>query len=337
MMPAEDVDHERTWMCYPSNPDIWGEDLAGVQADIIGLATVIAAYEPVTLLARPEEEAGLRAKLPREVAVVAAPVDDLWARDTLPNFLIDTTGEKLGAAHAAFNGWGDKQLHEGDRQLARQVCQQLKIELWDSGLTGEGGGLEVDGAGSVLAARSSWVNENRNPGTSESEVAERLMNMVGARKMLWIDGLAGQDITDGHIDTLGRFVDPHTVLVDEPAFPQDDADPWVEVAERTAEQLSDLTAEDGEPIELISIRQPTEPRGSGDSFLSTYMNFYVCNDAVIAPEFGDSGADGAAKELLTELFPDREIEMVPIDSIAAGGGGIHCSTQQQPKGWHPDR
>jgi agmatine deiminase len=57
----------------------------------------------------------------------------------------------------------------------------------------------------------------------------------------------------------------------------------------------------------------------------------VCNGAVIAPQFGDSRADAAAKETLQAFFPKRELVQLKIDGIAAGGGGIHCTTKQEIK------
>ena len=154
--------------------------------------------------------------------------------------------------------------------------------------------------------------------------------MLGAERVVWIDGLAGADITDGHIDTLARFVDEATILVDTPAF--DDADdPWVEVAAQTRATVEAARTVEGAPYEIVEIVQPETPRGDGADFLATYMNYYVCNGAVIAPEFGDERADAAAKAMLGDLFPGREIVMLDIDALAAGGGGIHCATQQQPR------
>ncbi len=147
--------------------------------------------------------------------------------------------------------------------------------------------------------------------------------------MIWVDGLAGKDITDGHIDTLARFVDPSTIVVDKPAF-NDPADPWVAVAERTKQQVQDARTKTGSPYRVVEITQPKRIRGTGNEFLSTYMNYYVCNGAVIAPEFGDRAADAAARKVLAGLFPKREIVLRNIDALAAGGGGIHCATQHQP-------
>jgi agmatine deiminase len=210
-MPAEDVRHDRTWMCWPSSKGIWGRDLSDVQESIAVVAETVAAFEPVTMVLRPAERRRVRARLPG-VQLLDGPVDDLWARDTLPNFVLTRERgrpSRLAASHARFNGWGGKQTHSGDAQLAALVAAELRFELHDSGLVGEGGGIEVDGEGTVLAARSSWVNKNRNPGKIRTQIEVAVLRMLGADRMIWVDGAAGLDITDGHIDTRShRSVDP---------------------------------------------------------------------------------------------------------------------------------
>ncbi len=331
-MPAEDLPHARTWMCWPSSSDVWSTDLQGVQDTIVEIALAIADFEPVSMLARPAEVAAVQKLLGAAVQVVPAPVDDLWARDTLPNFVTRTIGTKieLAGGRVRFNGWGGKQIHSGDEKLAGIVTDLLKVPLLDSGIVGEGGGLEVDGAGTVAAAESSWVNPNRNPGKSRADIEKALLDLLGAERMIWIDGLAGADITDGHIDTLARFANDSTIVIDKPAY-EDPTDPWVKVAKRTKEQIASARTKGGRPYKIVEIVQPASVRQNTEGFLSTYMNYYVCNGAVIAPEFGDKKADAAAKKVLADLFPNREIVQINIDALAAGGGGIHCATQQQPK------
>jgi agmatine deiminase len=318
-------------MCWPSSRDVWGPNLRGVQDAIIEIALTIAEFEPVSLLTRTTETAAVR-RLAKGVEVIEAPVDDLWARDTLPNFLTRRRANgtiELGANHARFNGWGGKQISTGDTQLAGLVANRLGITLTESGLTGEGGGIEVDGTGTVLAAASCWVNPNRNPGRNRAQVEKSILGMLGGQRMIWVDGLAGHDITDGHIDTLARFVTPSTILVDKPAF-DDPGDPWVTVAARTRQQVQQARTASGSRYKIVEIVQPTTVRGTGDDFLSTYMNYYLCNGGVIAPQFGDAKADAAARSVLERLFPDRDVVQLNIDALAAGGGGIHCATQQQP-------
>jgi agmatine deiminase len=327
-MPAEETSHERTWMCWPSSQEVWGSDLAGVQNAIGAIATAVSRFEPVSLLVRPEERGRVSALLPK-VTLVEAPVDDLWARDTLPSFLLRKADDGAVAGRVQFNGWGGKQIHAGDAELARIVAEHLNVPLIESGVVGEGGGLEIDGRGTVLAAAASWVNENRNPGRNRDQIASALLMLLGADRMIWIDGLAGADITDGHIDTLGRFATPTTIVIDKPAF-EDRGDPWVAVSSRTKELLSAARTSADAPYEIVAMTQPAKTRQTGKSFLSTYMNYYVCNGAVIAPEFGDQAADAEARRVLATLFPGREIVQLNIDALAAGGGGIHCATQQQP-------
>ena len=234
------------------------------------------------------------------------------------------------AGRVRFNGWGRKQLHAGDAQLAALVAEIVGVPLLDSGLTGEGGWLEVDGVGTVLAARSSWVNPNRNRGLSEAAIGAALLDVLGARRMVWVDGLAGEDITDGHIDTLARFADPATIVLERPASIEA-GDVWSDVAVATEMELRAQRSAQGGPYELVALTQPVSHRGATDAFLSSYVNYYVCNGAVIGPRFGDVTADGAAAEVLSRLYPGREVVQIGIDPVAEGGGGIHCATQKQPK------
>ena len=124
-------------------------------------------------------------------------------------------------------------------------------------------------------------------------------------------------------------------MVDNPAY-DDTKDTWVAVASRTKANLRGAKTRNGSHYKLVEVIQPKNPRGRSDEFLATYMNYYVCNGAVIAPQFGDPPANAAARNVLAALFPGREIVMVNIDPIAAGGGGIHCATQQQPQSGRRD-
>lgn len=332
VFPAEEARHEATWMAFPSSRDIWGGDLGGVQQAIADLALVIARFEPVRMLVRSDAHAAAADLVGHDVELIHAPVDDLWARDTLPLFLVaeDPADEQpMVAGRVRFNGWGGKQRHAGDRRLAAFVAEIVGVPLLDPGITGEGGGLEADGRGTVLAARSSWVNPNRNPGRSEAEVAAVLTDLLGAERVLWVDGLAGADITDGHIDALARFADPTTIIHELPSYVEP-GEIWYDLAVETGGELGSMVDRDGEPYDLVPLTQPAHPRSRGSEFLASYLNFYVANGAVIVASFGDPDADGLAQDALAVLYPGRAVTAVDIDPVAAGGGGIHCATRQQP-------
>lgn len=327
-MPAEEDLHDATWMCFPGRSDVWGRDLRDVQATIADIGLAIAEFEPVRMLCRGGDLDRLDDLVGSDLDVIEAPVDDLWARDTLPLFLVSEAGE-LAAAHVQFNGWGGKQVHDGDAVLASIVADIVGVDLYDSGLVGEGGGLETDGAGTLMAARSSWVNDNRNPDLGEDEIGEALVAALGAERILWVDGVAGEDITDGHIDTLARFADPTTIVHEFPSYVEP-GEVWYDLAVDTAQSLAGFRTLDGELYRLARLDQPATTRRSDPEFLASYVNYYVCNGAVLIPQFGDGAADGAAAELIGELYDGREVVSLDIDPVSAGGGGIHCATQQQP-------
>ncbi len=327
-MPAEEARHEATWMCLPARRDVWGRYLPETQQTIADIALAVAAFEPVRMLVAPDDLDRAFDLMGSDIEQIEAPVDDLWARDTLPLFLVDGAGG-LAVGRVRFNGWGDKQVHDGDATLAQQVADILGVDLIDSGIVGEGGGIEVDGEGTLLAARSSWVNDNRNPDLSEAAIGDTLVALLGAERILWVDGVAGQDITDGHIDTLARFTNPSTILNEVPSYVEP-GETWYDVAVDTAAALDGFRTLDGDPYDIVTLRQPENIRGTGDDFLASYVNYYVCNDAVLVPEFGDPAADGLAAEQIGAQYPGREVVTLDIDPVAAGGGGIHCATQQQP-------
>ena len=181
----------------------------------------------------------------------------------------------------------------------------------------------------MLAARSSWINDNRNPGVDEDEITGVLVDLLGAERVLWVDGVAGQDITDGHIDTLARFTNPMTIINEATSYVEP-GETWYDVYVDTAAALEAFRTLDGEPYDIVTLRQPETFRGGGDDFLASYVNYYVCNGAVLIPEFGDAAADGLAADQIGEQYPEREIVALNIDPVSAGGGGIHCATQQQP-------
>nr|WP_292060423.1 agmatine deiminase family protein [Brevundimonas sp. UBA5936] len=328
-MPLESAPHQRTLMQWPVSVDVYGaRDLAAVQANILAIANAISEYEPVAMMAAPGARGLNRAKFSSAVEFWDIPTDDLWCRDSGPTFVKDAAGQ-LAVAHIRFNGWGNKQRHRNDGLIAERVAARLGLPLIDSGVIGEQGGLEHDGAGTMLAHASCWVNNNRNPGLSADEIADRLGAAVGATKMIWAPGIKGEDITDYHIDALARFTAPGQVLIqiDDEVDPDD---PWSAAAHETLGIIQRATDARGRPLEIVRLPEPIDIRGTSDDFVSSYVNYYVCNGAVIAAQFGDQAADDEARDVLASLYPGRRIVQLNIDALGASGGGIHCATQQQP-------
>ncbi|MEU3560323.1 agmatine deiminase family protein [Kitasatospora sp. NPDC006786] len=328
-MPAESGPHTRTFMAWPALEEVWGDQLPGVRQDIAGLAQAIAGFEPVVLLARPDQAAQARQAVGSSVEVLELKVDDLWARDTGPTFVTGPQG--LAGVDFNFNGWGDKQTHANDSLVARYLLDHYRITRIQAPITGEGGGIEVDGEGTLMATESSWVNGNRNPGKSRDQIEASLKDLLGVEKVIWFQGVAGQDITDCHVDALARFAEPGTVVLHRPAA---DAPPdvWTTASAQALQVLQTETDAQGRTLKVVDLPEPDTALipGAGKDFLATYINYYVCNGGVIVPRFGDQATDDRAAGILGDLHPGRKVTQVGINHIASGGGGIHCATQQQP-------
>ncbi len=328
-MPLESDPHERTLMQWPVNRNIYDRrSLARVQRAIARIANRIAEYEPVAMLVAATDAAHARTLLSGDIELWDIPTDDLWCRDSGPTFVHDPAG-KLAIAHIRFNGWGNKQPHAKDAQIAARVAARLVLPLIDTGLVGEQGGVEHDGAGTLLAHASCWANVNRNR-MSRDEIGRKLLRALGGKKMIWAPGIAGKDITDYHIDALARFVGPGKLLI-QLGDTIDPEDPWSVSGHETLDILRQSTDASGRKLEIVRLPDPVDIRSAEPDFVASYVNYYVCNDAVIAAQFGDQTADGHAREMLQSLYPGRTVEMLEIDAIGESGGGIHCATQQQPK------
>ncbi|GCD95695.1 agmatine deiminase family protein [Embleya hyalina] len=326
---AEWDGHTRTFMSWPASTGIWGSELPGVRQDIARVARAVAAHEAVVVLARPDQVGAARQACGNDVEVVPIGVDDLWARDTVSVF-VERDG-KVSGVDFNFNGWGDKQQHANDAKVAGAVLTRYGLPRDRTWLVAEGGSFETDGRGTLMVTESSVVNANRNPGKSRQEIEDELKRVLGVTTVIWFAGVRGEDITDAHVDSLARFAASGAVLLDK-AFPGMPADSWSRAADQARSVLSKATDARGKAIEIVELPQPDPDlmTGTGKDFVSTYANFYVANGAVFMPKFGDAKADDRARQILRDHFPGREIVPVQIDFIASGGGGIHCSTHDQP-------
>ncbi|MEV0764018.1 agmatine deiminase family protein [Nocardia sp. NPDC050435] len=326
---AEWEPHTRTFMSWPAREDVWGGYLDDVRWNIAELARAIAYYEPVVMLARPEQADAAQRACGSGVQVVALPVDDLWARDTVPVFVRETVG--VVGVDLNFNGWGGKQPHDDDTRIGRELLSRCRIPQVRAPFVAEGGALESDGAGTLLVTASALVNDNRNPGKTRETLTAELRATLGVEQVVWFDGVPGEDVTDAHVDCLVRFVAPGIVVLDT-AFPNTPDDSWSRSAAQARAVLAEAVDARGQRFEVIDLPRPDPAviTGGGDEFVASYANFYIANGAVFVPRFGDRNADQRARDILGEHFADREIVPVSIDEIAAGGGGIHCATHDQP-------
>lgn len=211
--PEETDPHERTLMQWPVNRAIHDDAdfLHDLQGSIAKIANAIAEFEPVVMLAAASHHRAIRKRVSRAVELWDVPTDDLWCRDLGPSFVVNDKGG-IAVTKFNFNGWGNKQIHGNDGQIAERVAQRLGLPVFNTGLAGEAGWVETDGHGTLIAHESSFVNPNRNEG-GKAEVERLLLDTMGAQKISWAPGIKGADITDYHIDALARFVKPRQIVM----------------------------------------------------------------------------------------------------------------------------
>ena len=322
-VPPEDARHEATLMMWPNSRAVYDDAafLRLTQRTIARIANAIAGFEPVILLAHAALHDEIRPQVSQNVTLWDIPTEDLWCRDAGPLFAI--RGAERVVSHIQFNGWGEEQVNRHDSRIAQAVAERLGLPLVPSGLTGEAGGVEHDGHGLLLAHESSWIDANRNPGQTRAQVESRLLAAYGAQRMVWTPGVRDQDITDYHIDSLARLTGPGQALICLPHHPDPDDD-FHRAALQTLQALTDAG------LQVTRLDEPNRRRVSSEDFVATYANFYLCNGAVIASQFGDAETDAAAQLALTQAFPGREVMMLDTDTLGELGGGIHCATQQIP-------
>ena len=334
--PAEWLPHRACWLAWPSDADLWGDNLNAAQSEFVDLCRAIAdpaedeprgerlevlvADEGNAQLAR-SALAGLGARFH------AIPFGDIWLRDIAPIFVADPATGAQAAACFAFNGWGGKYVLEYDDEVAMAVAGASGLPVIRYPYVLEGGSIEVDGLGTGLTTRQCLLNPNRNPGLTEADLEAKLAESLGITRLLWLDEGLLNDHTDGHIDTLARFVAPATVVCMEA---RDPADPNRAVLDEIARSLASMRDALGRPLTVHRIPSPgCVEDEDGQVMPASYVNFYIANRTVAVPTYG-TPYDAAAVDALARLFPGRRVVGLSARAILSGGGAFHCITQQQP-------
>jgi len=326
-MPAEWSPHERTLIAWPAREDAWRgatiEQARDVHAQVVA---AVAAFEPVTLVVDPAHAQDARSRVTAaNVELFEAPLDDSWLRDTGPLVVFGPEGHRAGIDFR-FNAWGEAFApYDKDAAIAARLLEHLGIERFASPLVLEGGSIAVDGMGRLVTTEQCLLNRNRNPLLDRAEIEAELGAHLGAEQVVWLGrGLVEDADTDGHVDNVCAFLAPRRALLQVAA----DDDPNAAAAQDNARRLVAAGVE-VERFELL----PRTTRADGSVVAIPYLNFYLCNGAAIVP-LGEQDAEMDAEALrrLGVLLPGREIVGVPGRTLALGGGGVHCITQQVPAG-----
>ena len=336
-MPAETAPHDRTWMAFPAEGQTLGETATEREegyATWSAVANAVAEFEPVSILVDPTELDRARRMLAGGIDIIEAPVDEFWMRDSGPTFVVDDERPGvLGAVDWIFNGWGAPDWAEWAKaaQHARIVAGAVGAELVSSVLVNEGGGIHVDGEGTVLLTDTVQLDPRRNPFADKARVEAEMLRTIGATKAVWLPRGLTRDYddfgTNGHVDIVATLVSPGRLLLHDQ---QDPDHPDHAVTRELRAYLEQQTDAAGRHFEVIGLPAPATLRADEGFVDWSYVNHLVTNGGVVACGFGDEKADAAAREILADAYPGRRVVTVDARPLFDRGGGIHCITQQQP-------
>jgi len=333
-MPSETAPQDRVWMAFPTGGYTLGdteEEAHAARFTWAAVANAVLEFEPVTMVVAPDDVETAARYLDPRVEVLTAELNDAWMRDIGPSFVLDAN-KQLGAVDWIFNGWGaqDWAAWDKDSQIAANITGRANATHLPSGIVNEGGGIQVDGEGTVLVTETVQLDEGRNPGLTKSDIEEELARTIGATHVVWLPRGLTRDSekfgTRGHVDIVAAIPSPGTLLVHSQQNPEH---PDHAVSREIIDFLRtthDAAGRDWNIIEVPAPETLTDDEGYVDY---SYINHLVVNGGVIACSFNDP-MDEKALRILADAYPGRRVVSVDARELFARGGGIHCITQQQP-------
>ncbi len=329
-MPAEWEPQEAVWLTWPHNQWTWPDGLLPeVEVSYCQTIRALCSGQRIRLLVN-NAASGMKARgMLAGYGVPLAQVDfieiaavDSWIRDYGPTFVVHRQSRQLAMVKWIFNAWGNKydDLIADDR-IPHELNRRLGLPMFEPGIILEGGSIEVNGAGTVLATEQCLLNKNRNPHLTRADIEEYLREFLNVSAVLWLrEGIAGDD-TDGHIDDVARFISENTVVC---AVEDDPADENHEILKESYERLIRFG------LNVVKLPMPGYVGDRHARLPASYANFYVGNSAVVVPVFGHAN-DQRALEILQRCWASRRVVGVHATAMVHGLGAIHCCSQQEPR------
>ena len=359
-MPGEWDSHACVWMAWPYQ--WWRDDCGPAQRAVLDVAEAISRFEPVRMLVTTEQYCHALQRLQKvhdpeaaggpaaeaNIQLVLAEYDDIWLRDTGPTFI--RAGNRVTSVSWRFNGWGNKipELKHDDSVSYQIQAMEDRHGGYTCPAVLEGGSFHVDGEGTLITTEECVLHKNREcpefKVRSKESMNKIFHDYLGVTKVIYLPYGVVEDVdTDGHVDNLAAFVSPGHVLL---TFPESDSHPQYPRSLAALEVLSKATDAKGRALVVHKIPHPPVMYRQSDEaemdnavytarveqqqLAGSYVNFVMTGGGIVMPRF-HVATDKRAKEVMAELFPDKEIVMVDGREILLGGGNFHCITQQQPQ------
>lgn len=334
-MPDESAKHEGTWLQWPHQYQYGITYRNRLDATWVAMTKELAMSEKVHLIAYDDTEKSRIISLLQAADVPLTnvdfkiyPTDDVWVRDSGPIYVKDKNGQ-LFIQDWGFNGWGKKADFAKCNTIPSKIAADQHIQKigLDAIMVNEGGSVEVDGKGVLMACKSSILNQNRNPGMTLQQAEAIFTKYLGITKFIWLEGKAGLEITDMHIDGFARFANASTIIT----MNEDDLDYW-QVPQSDVNTLYAATTKNDNAYQFIKVpltKKDVITTYGKNLGKASYINYYIANNRVLVPNYNDPN-DAVANAIIQKIYPDKKIVGIDCRNLFANGGMVHCVTQQQP-------
>ncbi|HEY6527685.1 MAG TPA: agmatine deiminase family protein [Cellvibrionaceae bacterium] len=311
-------------VAWPFPSSDWSGNLIQAQACYADMVTAFAQVVPVWLLVHPSVNLitvktalmQRNADLERVQLIDTIVYNDTWLRDYGPLSCSE------GYIKFEFNGWGGKYAAPDDNRVALYLAQLLGQNPNCCPLVCEGGGLESNGK-ILLVNQDCIVDDARNLAVTKQEMELALREWLGVEAVEWLHNiqLTGDD-TDGHIDTIARFVSESRIVYS--GLNSDHVD--AQSLERLHQQLTEIAARRN--WQLFSLPTPSYCSLLDSRALpATYANFLICNHHLFVPVYG-LPEDEVALKILGDACPEYTLIPVRCEALLEQHGSLHCATMQ---------
>lgn len=323
-VPAEWERHDSTWMQWPKGEErSYRDNFAGIIKALQRTEQVNLVVESQSAKTEATQFLTQRGVPLNNVQFQIMPYDWSWMRDNGAIWVEQTDSKgvkKMAVQDWGFDGWGgDGGPSRKDDAVPQYVAKIEGVGYEKVDVVLEKGTLEFNGKDTVI---TSWtVLHQRNPGMSRGQLETVLKDKFGVSKVVWLEGSAAGDLTDGHVDGIARFVNENTVVVSRYA---NQNDPDAALFEKSAAIIR------AAGLNVVRLDIPGYVQYRGERMAANYTNFLVANGVVVASSYGNAQFDNNAKAQLQKLFPGREVIMTDTRELWLNGGAVHCVTNDQP-------
>lgn len=336
-MPAEWDSQEAVILSWPHNQGTWPFQMGKVIQTYLKIIDEISEVQDVWLLLSSDEMRVQVESLFRQykiksdrLKIFAVPTCDVWARDYGPIYVVkEEDGIKQRVmTNWEFNAWGDKYDPDflNDNFVNEKLARFTQDKISNVSFILEGGSIDVNGKGTLITTEDCLLHPNRAH-ASKKDVEQMMQDFLGVTKVLWIEAFLKGDDTDGHVDNVVRFVDPHTLVL---AFEDDANDVNHQSLKMIHQSLQSMTDQDGKRLQVIKLPMPDKVVTQGIRLPASYANFLIVNEKVLVPTYRSVLKDERALKILQGAFPKRRIIGIDATDLVYGLGSIHCISQQVP-------